>query len=141
MYRFCHSHEYRSADGAAAPKAVVFYEETAAWHWWDFLAFWRKTTNIYILEGCKFNSVPREPYQTDQGAITIDGQDVYELLKSMGMKGLIKLRCSATKNDETYVKSGWVYLKDSDCRLRLGFAHRKSAMMAKLVWGSSKLSW
>lgn len=139
MYKFGYNHDARGRD--VGVPAVVFYEEKAFWRWRDLLRLWRKPTCVYILENVRFTSIPREPHLRDKASITIDGQDVYALLESMGMKGLIKLKCAAAHGPGNYVKNGRVYLTDSNCRLRLGFTDKQSAMMAKLAWGGTGLTW
>ena len=142
MFKFGVKYDYRGPDFAGNPvPAAIFYEEITCKHWWETLWVWRKTVNVYILEGVKFTTIRKEPFRSNQAKITIDGQDVYEMLEDRGIKGLVKLRCAATHNSKSYTDNGFVCLTDADCRLRLGFTHKKSAMMAKLIWGGSRLNW
>jgi hypothetical protein len=65
--------------------------------WFDFLWYkpWDYRTTVYIDRECKYTTLKFYPYQADRAQIMVDGEDLFEILENLGVRGRVYVMCDA----------------------------------------------
>lgn len=140
MYKLGHQHKFKGPDygfvGGIKVPAVLTYSVTTWRRWFDFFMFrfGFGLTPVKLRGNCEYTTDPYEPYQPDRAFLTVDGQDLFQILEDQKVKGRVKVVAVIPQSLNSYSRTN---MKNADCEIILGFTRKKSAVMAKLALGGA----
>ena len=145
MFRWGHRHFIRDQEppNDTMVKKVQVYDFVTCCGWLDYLRFSLQPSRVYVREDfvCRYTTEKFYPYQADRGIVTVDSEDNCDVLERMAVKGRVYIRAIVPKGTGrgtgTFKPTdvSFSYMDDAPCVVVLSFAHKKSAMMAKLALG------